>query len=343
MSIMTKQRGYLEMLQQVAPNKRKILIQRDQYDTWHDWEEDLFVEPVHTRTILQNELCFDPDIKDWSAMKSGMDDITAFLKHNDIPFVLTYSGGKGYHCHIFFDPLMVLPDETVNGLQSFNIDTGRIVRLFLVNWILNGAGVASDDIGLDIKKISWSKEGKGSMIRIEGCRREDGRYKTVVDTIPTTKPDISTLTLLVPNTVQLWDISTLCVGVVAALDKEISRHEETARRALVDTFLGVTHHSKAKCLGVINAEKGVVDGNRDTVSTGLICAYKKWQKLNITEAGSLMASWYGRCTPVFDPDVVQSKVDRIYRMDNPYSPCSFLKPVGLCEGSTCRVMREEKS
>lgn len=340
MSIVDKQRCYLGKLQHIAPKQKTILIQRDQFDTWHDWQDDLFLEPLHTRTILSNELCLDPDVKNWQAMKTGMDDITTFLDLREIPYVLAYSGGKGCHCHIFFDPDLPLPGDTVNGLRSFNIDTGRTVRQFLLNYILSGSNVDPVDIDLDIKKISWNKDGKGSMIRIIGCRRNDGRYKTLVDTIQATKPDIGTLPLRFPETVELWDISPLADGVITALDREISRHEGTARRVLVDTFLGSTHHNNSKCLGVLNAEKGVSEGHRDTVSTGLICAYKKWQKLNIEECRSLMSSWYARCTPTFDPAVVNSKVDRIYKMSQPYSPCSFLKPTGMCTGSSCKVIKK---
>ncbi len=51
-----------------------------------------------------------------------------------------------------------------------------------------------------------------------------------------------------------------------------------------------------------------------------------------------MHQWSVRCTPAFDLGVIDYNVNRIYSMEQPYSPCGFFRDAGLCQDADCRVM-----
>lgn len=47
-----------------------------------------------------------------------------------------------------------------------------------------------------------------------------------------------------------------------------------------------------------------------------------------------MHQWSVRCTPAFDLGVIDYNVNRIYSMEQPYSPCGFFRNTGLCGDCT---------
>ncbi len=315
----------LEAMQRQLGINRPILVQRYVENTWHDWHVDIPSYPYHTRSLLPCELCFDPDVRDWDVMKRGMDKLTSFMDSERIPYILAYTGGKGCHCHVFFNPNIPLPDDVVSGLQSYNIDVGREVRLFLTDWILDSAGVNPDEIELDYGKISWHKDGKGSMIRIIGSvRRPSGQFKTVIESISANKPSAGTdMKLVSPDNIRVWDISFLKQDIITLFYARIAEYESKARQEQVRAFIWQNSNTDAyprlcaitrKCQGVKIAEKGVPEGKRDNASMGLISAYKKWFKLSIQDVKNLMRQWYIKCIPAFDISVLDDKVERLYNI-----------------------------
>ncbi|MCK5504987.1 MAG: hypothetical protein KAJ10_07475, partial [Thermodesulfovibrionia bacterium] len=159
-------------------------------------------QPVYTRGTLPFEIVIDFDVKDWNILKSEGDKLISFLRSANIPYLLAYSGGNGVHVHIFMQPLEFnMPD-----LQGYDVDVAKAVRQSVCAAILQDANVNPADIGLDKKKINFSKDGKGSQVREFGTTRPDGRYKTLINEIPTEWPQVNP-PLIFPAEVLIWNIT----------------------------------------------------------------------------------------------------------------------------------------
>jgi len=332
--IVSAQRRWLAELQAISP--KPILIQRHKTNRWHDWFTDIPATPYHTRSILQNELVFDPDTPDWKAMREGMNRIASFLRGEGIPFVLAYTGGKGCHLHVFFDSNIPLPEDMAEELSKHNIDVARIARNALYDYILQGAGVQEQKIKLDRAKINWSSRTKGSMVRIIGSMREGGQYKTMVEEIPHERP-AEPLPLRFPARARLWKPNNKATeALYSALREQIRLSEQLQVRARIEMWAHPEGRNPAyvhKCHALQTAEQGVHEGQRDLVATGLICAFRKWYRLPLQRAMATIRQWCYRCTPPFDTRTAEYKVKRIYSLpDNDvYKPCFFMRNAGLCD------------
>jgi hypothetical protein len=170
-------------------------------DVWADVKE-----PIYTRGILENEIVFDPDVRDYSVMRKEMEKLKHYCDRQNIPYELAYSGGKGCHMHIFFDALNV-GAEVFDKAKELDVDLYKCVREGLAEDLLTRAGANPDRMGLDWGKIRFRTLGSmGSMVREYGTTRSDGKSKTLIDDIPGTKPE--DLPLRFPTEPpKLWNIS----------------------------------------------------------------------------------------------------------------------------------------
>ncbi len=354
--VVAMQRDWLRKLQELTDmTDRPILIQRHKSNVWHPWFDDVPNNPYHTRIVLSCELCLDPDITHhgpyWGMMKEGMDKIITFLKGAGIPYILAYTGGKGVHLHIFFNTKIPLPETVVNGIDTNQLDVGNEIRSFLLKWILDGAVVDDEKfLKLDKAKTAWSRDGKGSMIKLFGCQHYDdkgklieGVTKTVIEEIQKERPAPRSLPLRFPEKIDLWDISNLLNDIVKLLESKIEEREKSQAAIQISRLrrLTTTHTShKRKCLGFQRAEAGVQRGIRDEVAIGLICYYKKWLRIDQEQCQEFMYQWARRCSPAFESSIIDYKIKRIYSTEQAYPPCGFFKEAGLCAGSQCRVCME---
>lgn len=350
--IVASQRDLLRKLQCLTD--KPILIQRHLKNTWHEWENDTPILPFQTRSILLNELALDLDTINWEVQKREGEKLLAFLELDKIPFHMAFSGGKSMHYHIFIDKnTITFPDKLHSELKEHpEIDVPCLVRELLTNYIVATAGIDSDAVELDYSNISWSKDSQGSMIRMEGCQRQiedpdnPGKFyttfKTVVNKIPFEKPTAKAFSLLLkfPDKIELWNISHLQNDIIKLLESQIAKCKENRAAmqiARLRTLTAPHIRSRRKCIGFQRAEAGVIEGIRDVVCTGLVCACNKWLKIDHAQCRIFMHQWSMRCTPAFDFKVIDYNVNRIYSMEKPYSPCGFFKKAGLCVGSTCRI------
>lgn len=261
------------------------------------------------------------------------------------------------HYHIFIAKnTIAFTDSLYQELKSHpEIDVLCLVREYLANHIVAKAGIDADIAELDYSNIVWSKDSRGSMIRIEGCQRQfnlQGKwfktYKTVVGEIPHQKPDPENffLPLKFPEMIELWNISYLQNEIIELLKSEIERHERNQALMQIQRLKRlITPHisSRRKCLGFQRAENGVIEGIRDEVATGLICACKKWTKIDHEQCREFMYRWAGSCSPGFEPEIIDYKIGRIYGMQQCYNPCGFFVKAGLCEKSNCSIMQNKGS
>jgi len=184
----------------------------------------LLKKPIYTRGILKCEIVFDPDTPDYEAMRKGMQKLKDYLDLKGIPYELAYSGGKAVHLHIFIDTCDINPSDLEEAREK-GIDLWKCTRETITKELLKNAGVDSEKIGLDWKKIRFTTTGSlGSMIREYGSTRSNGKYKTLVDKIPETNPDY--LPIRFPSEApKLWNISGTIYheAVRKAIKAEIER------------------------------------------------------------------------------------------------------------------------
>jgi hypothetical protein len=231
--IIKQQRKYLDKLQAIS--KRPILIKMKEGATPEGADPDEYrwvpymerwlkvVSPIYTRTILPNEVCFDPDVKDWPVLKEEMQKIFDFCKATSIPVLFAYTGGSGIHGHLFMTAVE-LDTESIKKAEQYDIDLPKIIRDTVMNIIIRGAGANRQRLKIDSGKVTFDKGGKGSMIREFGTTRPDGGVKTLISTIPTTREDACKLPLVFPDTVERWTppgnyIAEINIAITNAIEK----------------------------------------------------------------------------------------------------------------------------
>ena len=142
-------------------------------DTWAQLKE-----PYFTRSILQCEIVFDPDTLIWEHMKEEYEKLTETLNLLKIPYMLTYSGGKGCHLHIFFDMHTSIPEELFDRAKKVDYDITEAVRIYLFRYIVGQAKIDLVKLKIDLPKITFQVQSMGSQIRDFGiCSISSGNLK----------------------------------------------------------------------------------------------------------------------------------------------------------------------
>lgn len=232
-----KQFVYLNKLQAIPPCKPVLIKVKDgstpdnadsrlyewlyYMDVWH-----LVDIPIYTRRILDNELIFDPDVKDWNILKTELDKLTTYLKHKNIPFELAYSGGNGCHISIKFGSVGI--DEPLHkDIKKYDIDVYKTTRQALAWLIFNESGVDREALQIDNNKINFGKIHRGSMVREYGTLRANGHFKTLIDEVPTTRMEAENLPLRFPDVIKIWDISEHHDFINLKIKEAITKAEKT--------------------------------------------------------------------------------------------------------------------
>ena len=256
--IINQQRVWLDKLQ--VQSKKPILIKalegktpegadHDEY-SWVFYKDEFpkLKQPIYTRTILMNEICFDPDVKDWGVLYSEMSKIQTFCRAQGIPLELAYSGGNGIHGHIFFGSFGIDEDNFKNA-KKYDINLYEIVRNVLLDIILKGAGTTKQALSLDMKKINISNKRKGSMVREYGTTRPDGHFKTLITEIPKTKAEAQGLPLIFPAEIKLWNVpETWNNQINTAIGAALKQAEERQYYNIEDIDLSGSSLEKFPCL-----------------------------------------------------------------------------------------------
>lgn len=178
--------------------------------------------PIWTRRILDNEIVFDPDVKNWQILREEMNKLISFCQKTNIPFYLAYTGGNGVHLSIYMKPVS-LDSEILKEAYEKDLDISKIIRQTAVNYLLESSKTDAKRLALDTKKYNFSKMRSGSQLREYGTLREGDGFKTLIDEIPVSKPDIKSLVLRFPDNIELWDISTISEKIDTAIKEELDR------------------------------------------------------------------------------------------------------------------------
>jgi len=190
-----------------CPNENKGMKKGILYN-WVPYLEawDMVKNPIYTRGIRLNEIMIDPDSDVWEDVRDGVRRIESYCEKEGIPVIMGFSGGKGVHCHIFFEDLKLSPAEE-KKLSDTDVDRYQVARTTLLKMILRGAKVDPVKIGIDSKKYIFSCHNNGSQIRTFGTTRSTGQYKTLISEVPEEKPGPGELPLCFPDSIELWSIA----------------------------------------------------------------------------------------------------------------------------------------
>lgn len=359
-TVIEQQFLYLARLQEIQ-GERPVLVQRPQGGDlnlggkfWYEWRKVGTTAPLLTCSTLNNEIAFDPDLRDWTVLKEEMDKLMAFLNTGKIPYLLSWTGGKGVHLEIFFKKDIEIPEDIAECIRKYQVDVGRIVRMFLCKWILEQAKVNPEAVKMDFGKINWSSASKGSMIRMFGSPRPSGGVKTLIDSIPDAAPHPGALPLVFPDHIDTWSIAFLKDEILKTLQNEIEQRtpeeqppfvkwmNEQIDKARAEGRIKYTGKSKG-CIGLRNALKGgIPEGHRDEVATGIALAMRFWKKDPKEKAMKTLMKWCATCTPHLDfkGRHIDRKVENIYKKPKTeHPPCTFFIKAGLCGGAKCKVIQ----
>jgi P4 family phage/plasmid primase-like protien len=161
--------------------------------------------PYFTRSILVNEIVFDPDTQIWDDLKQELDKIISTLQKLEIPYLLAHSGGKGCHVHIFFDMHIDIPNDLFVKAKESNFDVYKAFRQHIFEYVMNESNANIDLLKIDKPKINWQIFSMGSQVRDFGTARNGGFFKTLIDEVPINRP-LAPLPLVFPEKIQLWKI-----------------------------------------------------------------------------------------------------------------------------------------
>ena len=271
--IIKQQWIWLEKLQERS--KKPILIKLIE-GKWHkeqdqDADEVMWLyfkdvihkatEPIYTRNILFNELCFDPDVKDWNILIEELNKIKTYCQLNKIPIQLAYSGGNGIHIHIWFNSFLI-DKNIMNDFKVYDVDEFEIIRNILVDFILRNAGTNRKVLALDSAKVSFGRHSKGSMVREYGTTRPDGHFKTLIHEIPATKAEAQKLPLIFPEKVDYWTIpDEFNREINESIKKRLEKAKKSNEFKIDDLDLTDKKLEEFPCLKLL-FKKGAVDGSR---------------------------------------------------------------------------------
>ncbi len=327
--------------------------------TWikyEEWNKSYCADKrVDYRTTHHNEIVFDYDTKNWEDPGKGVktlgDKVEKALEKLSIPRILTYTGGKGVHQHVFYQlnqgeyPMLV---EQMNKKGVMPKD----LRLYISHLIYKTAGLPDELIGkgnvVDTSCNIWEDTTKGHAVRVIGGAKitKDGEnigYKTMIDSIPEHKPSITRFTDVVfPQKIESWIIPEAYIKSFLAEYKEHKTRPAT-QQALKD-FKFTGKWLNLPCIVSIKGA-GLPQGHRSTGAWALMLACRL-DGLSEAQALEVAELYYNRCDKEdFDFKEAENWMRWVYNKDEAYwnkRMCDICREMGVCMKGICSYWKEIK-
>ena len=345
--ILAHQIECLEKLQVMAKT-RPIKVQHFQWDTWHDFRHcrtEGHDALIYTRGILLNEVVFDFDHIRWDDVRDKARTLVTYLDGIHAPHLNAYSGGKGVHINLFLSHrLDFLDDAFLNELKDQDVDVQRVLRETIFDAIVREAGLPVARFkggqkveGLDRGKVSWSKSGDGSQIRMVGTPRDDGRFKTTILEIPDHKPEPGPMPVFPSERPQPWDYAAYRPLVEKALRDTLVKYKASSTRSV--SYAGGLRELPC-CKRLLDGSK---EGSRDCGALTLAMFCHK-TGLDQEEAKRVMAEYNSKCENM-TPDHERAFLAKIgYVYGNGRMPsCEWVRSnLGLCQRASCPLEAQRK-
>jgi hypothetical protein len=266
-------------------------------------------------------LCFDVDIDKGVDVGEAQGKIRAHtialarvLKAWDIPFLVEYSGSRGYHIWIFFEPVQALK------VYAFGRFFERQVE-------------PPEGIHVEVFPKQATQKTYGSLIKLPlGKHRKTGNWCGFVDRhfeLLSGPDQWEALELFPVVTEKQLD------GLI--LDCQIDVEAFRSQVNIVDQPGAVGAMTPPCMVNVMT--RGVVEGARDVPAFRLSCYFRD-RGFPMDMAVAAMEEWNSRNDPPMDADVLLTKVESAYSGAYSFFPCQ--EPVfdSYCD-SSCRYYAEK--
>ena len=198
-NILTKQIHYLRILSTVpGSNLEVMLVPQSPWLPLYEVLDNMPHKPIHSRTILKNEIVLEIDSDDWAEVRDGTRRILHVLDQWGArgSYYLSFSGNRSIHVHVFFDRSLAIYPETAEVLRGRD-DVLAVVKKYLMDQIASISKTAPD----------MQLAGR-HLIRLEGGFNEKShKYCTLIHEVPDEKPRY--YDLLIPSSLPpaLWDLT----------------------------------------------------------------------------------------------------------------------------------------
>ncbi len=199
-NIISKQIYWLRLLSTLSADEIMVMLKPEsKWISLSDIIDNPPERPIHSRTILKNEIVLEIDNDDWIEVRDGTKRIIDVLNQWGAAghYYLSFSGNRSIHVHVFMDHSLNIHDDTKSLIQGRD-DVNSVFKSYFTLQIARASHTVVD-MGLSSKHL----------IRMEGGFNEKSKkYCTEIYEIPDEKPlyyDIVIPSKL-PNS--LWDISS---------------------------------------------------------------------------------------------------------------------------------------
>ena len=182
---------------------------------FHDVLEHAPVRPIHSRSILKNELVLEIDSENWQEVRDGTRRILAVLDSwgAEGSYYLSYSGNRSIHVHVFMETSSMPVHEDVVPLLQGHDDVISQFKSYMTLQISRASNTVVD------MQLTGTH-----LIRMEGGFNEKSRkYCTQISEIPEERPQY--YDVIVPSKLppKFWDLSRFENEVNAFLKVHYSR------------------------------------------------------------------------------------------------------------------------
>jgi len=203
-SIISRQVHWLMQLSTIVHGEISVMLRPS--SKWIAFSDVIgagLTEPIHSRTILPNELVLEIDNEDWAMVRDGTRGIVAQLIKwgGESSYYLSFSGNRSIHVHVFMDIASLRISPEVSRILA-SVDPGVVrstVKAYITRQFELATGAAVDP----------QLTGK-HLIRLEGGANEkSGKNCTAIESIPEERPDAYDIRIPEHPPAKPWNISFL--------------------------------------------------------------------------------------------------------------------------------------
>ena len=198
-NVLTKQIHYLRILSTVPGSDVHVMLApQSPWLPLFNVLQNTPHKPIHSRSILKNEIVLEIDSDDWAEVRDGTRRIIKVLDDWGAKgsYYLSFSGNRSIHVHVFFDRSLTIYAETAEVLRGRD-DVLAAVKRYLMDQIASVSKTAPD------MQLTGTH-----LIRMEGGFNEKShKYCTLIHEIPDERPQY--YDILIPSAMPpaLWDLT----------------------------------------------------------------------------------------------------------------------------------------
>ena len=214
--VLTKQVNFLRRLSMTPGSSIEVMLRpQSQWLPLFEVITNLPDKPIHSRTILKNEIVLEIDSDDWAEVRDGTRRIIKVL--GDLgaagTFYLSFSGNRSIHVHVFLDLSLKINPDVSNLLQGKD---GVIASV--KHYLMTQIARMSDTT------IDMQLSGK-HLIRMEGGFNEKShKFCTMLQEVPEERPKYYNIEIPTDTPPEQWNLDRFSKEINAFLKIHFRTH-----------------------------------------------------------------------------------------------------------------------